>query len=110
VLGLALDAGEQAPNGAELLHPVALERADLVLDTDQGVLERSQQGGGLEVLSERGLQVEHPLSQQIALGDHGGRARGIHQASHDDRHGDADDQPEQAPHPCVHGADSGTRH
>ena len=103
VLGLALDPGQQGPQRAELLHPVALERADVGLDAHERVLERRQQGGGLHVFGQRGLEVEHPLTQQVALGDDGGRARGVQQAAHRHRDADADDQTHEAPHRCVHG-------
>ena len=72
------------------------------LDAHQGVLERREQGGGLHVLGQRGLEVEHPLTQQVALCDDGGRASGIQQAGHGHRDAHADDQTHETRHPCAH--------
>ena len=51
-----------------LLQPVALERAHLVLDALPGAGERGERGDELAVLGGGGLEVGHPLAQQVALG------------------------------------------
>ena len=110
VLGLALHARQQRPQRAELLHAVALERAHVVLDAHEGVLERRQERRGLHVLGQRGLEVEHAFAQQVALGhDRCGPGR-VQQPAHDDRDPDPDDQTHQGPHPSAHAADSPTGH
>ncbi len=58
----------------------------------------------------RGLEVDHPLAEQVALRDDGGRARGIQQPAHEHRQAGADHDPQHAPHPSVHGADSASGH
>ena len=60
----------------ELVGAVALERADLGLDPREGVAQRCQSRSGLGVVGERGLEVEDPLAQQVALGRDAGAAHG----------------------------------
>lgn len=110
VLGLTLHPSEQRTQRAELLHPVALERADLRLHPAERVAQRREQGGGLQVLGERGLEVDDPVSQQVTLGEHGSRACGIHQTCHGHRCPDTEDHPDDTPDPCAHGAEPATGH
>ena len=55
----------------ELVGAVALQRADLRLHPGQRVAQGRQGRSGLGVVGEGGLEVEHPLAQEVALG--GGR-------------------------------------
>ncbi len=91
-----------------LLQPVALERAHLVLDARQGARERGERRDELSVLGGGGLEIGHPLPQEVALGgqpaeaapgggpggegaadqpgEQGGEGRKVHARHHASRH------------------------
>ena len=102
LVGLGLDAGQERAKRPELLDPVALERPDLALDPAEGILERGEEGRGLEVLGERRLEVDDALAEEISLGDDGGRAGGIHQPRQPHRDGGTGEQGDDCGDPGVH--------
>ena len=70
------DIGQPDADLGVLLDAVAFQRPDLAFDAHQSVAQGRQHGGGLGVVADRGLEVDHPLAQQVTLGGQGRRASG----------------------------------
>ncbi|CCH69036.1 hypothetical protein BN10_130050 [Phycicoccus elongatus Lp2] len=105
----ALDPPQCLVDRPELLRPLPLQPAHLGLHPPQRVAQRCQQGGGLLVLRQRGLQVIDPLPQQCCLGGRGGEARGIphpRDEKADEPRAGGEDRDDRN----LHAPDSGTTH
>ena len=98
------DVAQALAELGELLGPVALEGGHLPLDPAEGVAQRGQHGGGLGVLAHRRLEVDHALTQQVALGGQGRGAPDHHDAGEQDGDDDTDEQTDECADEDLHAA------